>query len=230
MNIRLIIVVFVAAVSVSAALWAQNPPPAPVPLPAAHEWVVPLAPSELLKLLPNAPDQWRLKQSTAKNFVMDWPSSQAQREFDYTPPTGPDAIPSPTHVLRITVTDTGYYAGLMSDLQSTQVPKSGEAERLTIHGFPARRIMVGKSQEELRLLVKSRYVIQLDVQNEPPGNAQKWLGIIDLTRFATLPTEGDVILPRPFSIMRIDELNPKNNAVSKVNFTTQEEADKSKKR
>lgn len=228
MNLRLTI----AALTVlgrSTALWAQSAPPATVPAPAAHRWVVPLAPSELLKLLPNAPDQWQLKQSTAKNFVMDWPSSQAQREFSYTPPN-PDVSPAPVHVLRITVTDTGYYAGLMSDLQSAQAPKSGEAESLTISGFPARRIMVGKTQEQLRLLVKSRYVIQLDVQNEPAGNAQKWLGIVDLTKFAALPAEGEVTLPRPFSVMRIDELNPKNNAASKVNFTTQEEADQKKRR
>ncbi len=225
----------VLVAAVPAVLRAQNPPAssapsAAAPAPAAHKWVVPLPPGELLKLLPATPDQWQLKHSTAKNFFMDWASSQAQREFSYTPPAIPDAAPPPTHVVRFTITDTGYYAGLMGDLQSTQAPRPGEAESLTLNGFPARKITVSKTQERLRLLVKSRYIIQLDVQNEPVGNAQKWLGLIDLTKFATLPVEGEETLPHPFPIVRIDELDPRNNSVSKASFATQEEADRTVKR
>ena len=235
MRSRLIVPVSILTSTVClAASMAQSPPaasasPTGAAIPATHKRVAPLSPNELLKLLPNSPNQWQLKQSTAKNFFMEWASSQALREFNYTPPSMPDAIAPPVHILRFTITDTGYYAGLMGDLLSSQPPKSGESESLNLNGYPARRIMVSKVQERLRVLIKSRYVIQIDVQDEPPGNAQKWFGLLDLNKFVALPVDGDETLPRPFSIVRIDEINPQNNSASKANFTTQEEADRTNK-
>ena len=199
-----------------------------VPLAAtAHKWTVPLPPGDLLKLLPDCPDRWKMKQSNAKNFVMNWASSQAQREFTYTPllSQDPNVEPAPTQVLRIVITDTGYYSGLMGDFKDFQVSKNAEIENLMLNGFPARRIMIGKSLERLRLLISNRYILQIDVQNAPINCSQNWLKIVDLAKLATLPVDGPENLPRPFPIVRIDELNSRNNSVSNAMWATQDEAD-----
>ena len=234
MNSPLIpIVCAVLAALSSPAVWAQNPPlssPPPVSSPASttHKPVLPLLPANLLGLLPQAPDKWELKKSQANNFVMDWASTVATREFNYTPPptslTVPGSVPPPM-VLKITLTDTGYYEGLTGDFENLPTAKASTVQSFVLSGFPARQTTQGQIGERLRVLVNGRYIVQIEVQNQPANSSQKWLRIVDLAKIAALPTDGDETLPRPYTVIRIDELNAKNNSVSKVTFATQEEAD-----
>ena len=211
---------------------AQTPPALSAPTPALvateHRPVVPLPPADLLALLPKTVDEWQLKQSHANNFIMDWVFSQAQREFSYTPPPSttaqPGDPPPPPMTLRFTITDTGYYANLMADLGPAATNKGG-AETLTLNGFPARRMSVGQTGARLRLLVKNRYVVQIDVQNQPTDSVQRWLGLLDPAKLAALPIEGEETLQRPFPITRIDELEPRNSSVSMATWATQAELD-----
>ena len=235
MHTRQTLIVFAAlAFAGSHDSWAQSSPlssvpPAVSPLPTAHKPVLPVLPAELLALLPKAPDKWQLKQSQANNFVMDWASTRAIREFTYTPPPTTTASPGEAVQpldLRISLTDTGYYQGLIGDFDGSPAPKSSAVEILTLNGFPARQVAQGKMGERLRVLVNGRYVVQIEVQNQPANSSQQWLKLVDLTKVAALPTNGEETLPRPYTIIRIDEMNPKNNSVSKVTFATQEEADK----
>lgn len=226
-----------AVLAAPALLRAQAPPPAAAPpaaSPAAstHKPVLPRPPAELLALLPKAPDQWQLKQSQANNFVMDWASAQAWREFTYTPPptAGSGGPPPAPFDLRITITDTGYYQGLIGDFEGTPSSKPGAVGAQTLGGFPARRLPLGTTGERLRVLVNNRYIVQIDAQNQPPNSVQRWLQLIDLAKIAALPLDGEEILPRPYTVVKIDEVNPKNSSVSKVTFATQEEADKTARR
>ena len=206
------------------------PPPAtatPPSAPAAHRQVLPLLPAQLLGLLPKTPDQWQLKQSQASNFVVDWASTRAIREFSYTPPAAnPGDTPPPPLDLRISITDTGYYQGLMSDFDGLPTAKNSTVEGLVLNGFPARQVAQGRNGGRLRVLINGRYVVQVEVQNQPVSSAQQWLKLVDLNKVASLPTEGDPTLPRPYTIIRIDEINPRNSSTSEVTFATQEEADR----
>ena len=219
-------------------LSAQVLPPSPVPpvatpSPTPHKQVLPLPPADLLALLPKAPDKWELRQSQANNFMMVWATSQATREFSYTPP--PDAVspggtPSPPLALRITIVDTGYSRGSISEFEKSTSAKPGTVQSLTLAGFPARQSPSGAAGERLRILVNGRYIVQIDAQNQPANTSQQWLRIVDMAKISTLPTDGDGNLPRPYTIVKIDEMNPKNNSVSQVTWATQEELDRTSRR
>ena len=209
-------------------------PPAVPPTPSAHRPVVPLPPIDLLTLLPKTPDKWQIKQSQASNSIMIWVSAQAIREFNYTPPhaasVNPGDPPPPPLVLRVTIIDTGYYQGLIGDFEKAPPTKPGAMQYLTLGGFPARQSPMGTSAERLRVLVNSRYVVQIDVQNQPINSSQQWLRIIDLAKVAALPAEGSENLPRPYTITRIDEINPQNNSTSQVVWGTKEELERAARR
>ncbi len=239
MHTRQILIVLAALTTAgSVASHAQSPSPAPVSAtpsiaPAAHKLVLPLLPADLLGLLPKTPDKWQLNQSQASNFVMDWASTRAIREFTYTPPptdtASPGVAPLPLD-LRISITDTGYYQGLIGDFDGSPAPKGSAVESLVLNDFPARQVAQGKTGERLRVLVNGRYIVQIEVQNQPANSTQQWLKLVNLTKIAALPTDGEETLPRPYTVIRIDEMNPRNNSVSKVTFATQEEADRTAKR
>ena len=240
MLLRQTLVLLALAAGVSpCVIQAQSPPPAPTlatstpastSTPVVHRQVLPIPPAQLLALLPKTPDKWQLKQSQASNFVVDWASARANREFVYTPPaSNPADAPPPPLNLRVSITDTGYYQGLMSDFEGLPGPKS-PVEALVLNGFPARQVTLGKTGARLRVLVNGRYVVQIEVQNQPVSSAQQWLRLVEVSKVASLPTEGDPTLPRPYTIIRIDEVNPQNNSKSEVTFATQEEADRAARR
>lgn len=225
----LMLTAIVLAAGPAATSRAQATPPPASGNPAPHHLVVPLAPAELLSLLPKTPEKWQLKESVANNSFMDWVSSQAQREFNFTPPPAesskPGDPPPPPLVLRVTLTDTGYYQGLIGDFAESRTSGGAGTENLMLAGCPARLVMLGQTGERLRVLVKGRYVLQIDVRNQPPNAAQSWLRIVDMARLTALTEDGEEKLPRPFPMTRIDELNPRNNSVTPATWATQDEVE-----
>lgn len=184
--------------------------------PAAQKPIVPLAPTELIKLLPPTPTGWNMTQSTAKNFFVEWICSQATREFQHPSPVNakPGAKPPPPQITRVRLMDTGYFPSFNGDFENFRVGKYGAAETLVINGMPARRFLVGANHERLRLSVRGRFIVEIETENQPSNTAQSWLRVIDFQQVNRIPDASATILPKPIHITKIDEMNPKNNSIS----------------
>jgi hypothetical protein len=179
---------------------------------AAHPQIVPLNPPDLLRFVPNAPTGWEIKKSNAENYYAVWLNTRAEREFTFIPPVGrSNAQPQ---ITRLMLLDTGYAPGPLGDFDEFKVGRVGNDESLMILGYPARRATVGNDKERLRIVVKRRFIVQIETVNQAPNSVMNWLKLFDLPRLSTVPDSGSTALPKPIRITKIDELNPRNNSTS----------------
>lgn len=207
-------VLFVALlVATAAVVHAQQPAPARKP-------IVPLPPAELLKLLPSAPPEWTMTQSTAKNFFVSWLCAQATREFQRPAPQPPEPgapIPPPL-ITRLRLIDTGYYPSFNGDFENFKVGRYSNAESLLIFGQPSRRIILSDTRERLRVSLRGRFIVEVETDNQRPDSGKPWLQYFDLRRIANLPDAGSAELPKPIQIQTIDEMRPGNNSSSQLHW------------
>lgn len=186
----------------------------------AHKPIVPVPPAELLPLLPATPTGWELKQSVAKNMFVEWLCSNAMREFQRpsTLASKPGATPSPPQIARIKILDTGYFPSFNGDFENFQVGNYGTNESLMINGMRARRIAIGPDHIRLKVSVRGRFVVEIEVQHQPARSELSWVGVIDFRKLEALPDSGSEKLPKPIIISTVDELNPKKNATSELHW------------
>lgn len=185
---------------------------------AVHKAIVPIDPAELIKFMPATPAGWQLRQSTAKNFFVEWLCCQATREFQRVmPPTGQSTgTPAPPQVTIVKLIDTGYFRAFNGPFENFRPGTYGAFESLVINGMKARRSKLASNREVLQVSVRGRFVISVEVQNQPPTSDQGWLKIIDFARINAIPDVGSEQLPKPILITAIDELVPANNSTSKL--------------
>jgi len=204
-------------------VWAQ--------VPAVHKTVLPLAPSELLKLLPATPRDWQIKESKAKSFYNETLVSQANRQL-VGPPPPPAAAPAgtptpPTTMIRLT--DTAYNPAMYADFEEFKVGKYGNTESLNVDGLPARKITLSNG-DRLRILVRNRFVIEVETHNQPPNAAISWAHQFDVAKINAVPDSVVQKLPNPVTVVSIDELNPKANSSYQVSWSTQDDLDAARRR
>ena len=168
--------------------------------------------------MPTTPPGWELRQSTAKNFFVEWLCSQATREFRRVmPPTNqPGATPVVPQITVVTLVDTGYFPAFNGPFANFQVGKYGAFESLMIGAMQARRSKLAANREALQVSVRRRFIVSVEVQNQPSSNEETWLKAIDFPRITAIPDSGSGQLPKPIIITVIDELSPSKNSTSKL--------------
>lgn len=196
---------------------------------SARKPVIPLSPAELIKLLPAVPAGWEMKESKANSFYNEWLASIASRQFVQLPSPGPNASPGPPPRTHVRITDTGYHPVLFSDFQEFKPGKYGNTESLYVDSLPARRITLSDG-ERLRVLVKARFVLEVEVHSQPPNASIAWVRQLNFSRLNSVPDSGIEKLPNPVTAVSIDELNPKLNSSYQVSWSTQEDLDAARKR
>jgi hypothetical protein len=219
-----ILTCFVATFSGLGLLQAQLAP--------VRKAIVPLEPVELIKFLPTTPKGWELKESKAKSFYNEWLVSQAGRQFVALPSAKGDGVkpaPTPIPMTRVRVTDTGYNPALFGDFEQFQSGKFGNTESFSFNSFPARR-MTFADGERLRILVKARFVVEIETHNQPANAGASWANTFDFSKLSSVPDNGIEKLSNPVTVRSIDELNPKTNSSYQVSWSTQEDLDAARKR
>lgn len=182
-----------------------------------HKPVVPLEPAALIKLMPPTPAGWELRQSTAKNFFVEWLCGQATREYLRIPPnTSTTDTAAPPQITTLKLIDTGYFPGFNGSFANFQVGKYGAFESLVITGMQARRSKLAANREALQVSVRGRFIVSVEVQNQPANSTDGWLRIVDFQNLARIPDTGSSDLPKPIIISSIDELKPSKNSTSKL--------------
>ena len=185
--------------------------------PPARKPLLPLEPSELLKLAPPPPAGWTLTQSNAKNSFVEWLSSQATREFQKpNPATAVGAKPAPPPTTIVRLIDTGYFPAFNGDFENFRVGKYGNAETLMISGLPARKFSLGSEHERVRVSIRGRFIVEIEARRQPLGTAQSWLRLVNLQQLTAVSDSSPTALPKPIQIKKVDELDPKKNATSEL--------------
>jgi hypothetical protein len=196
----------------------------------AHKPIVPLEPADLIKLLPATPQGWELKESKGKSFYNEWLVSQASRQLLQLPQQDSNgARPTPPAMTRLQITDTGYNPALFGDFDQFKPGKYGNTESLSFGSFPARRMMFSGG-ERLRILVKARFVVEIETGNQVPNATMMWAKLFDFSRLNSIPDNGIETLSNPVTVVSIDEMNPKANSSYQVSWSTQEDLDAARKR
>lgn len=199
----------------------------------ARKPIVPIAPIEILKLLPLTPNGWEMKESKAKSFYNEWLVSQASRQFVQPQPSNPTANPAaqtlPPQITQFRLTDTGYNPALFGDFDQFKPGKYGNTESLAFGSFPARR-MTFSGGERLRILIKARFVVEVETHNQAPNAAMLWARQFDFSRLNSIPDTGIEKLSNPVTVVSIDEMNPKANSSYQVSWSTQDDLDAARKR
>ncbi len=224
MKARLTLGITIVLAGLASQARSQPPPP------AAHKPILPLPPSEMLKLMPAAPQGWELKQSHASNNFVDWLTTEAFREFARPPVSGPSGIqstqdtasPAPM-ITRIRIMDTGYWPSLTGDFDAFKVSKMPGGETLLFGGLQAMLTPLGKNGQRLRISVKRRFVVQVDALNQPANSVTNWAKLVDFVKLAQIPDSGAEQLPKPIVITTVDELDPRKNSTSKMQWMSDAE-------
>ncbi len=194
----------------------------------AHKPIIPLQPVDLIKFLPAAPRGWELKESKAKSFYNEWLASQANRELIQQSQSNPTGNPQKS-ITRLRITDTGYNPALFGDFEQFKPGKYGNTESFAMGAFPARR-MTFSGGERLRILLKARFVVEVETHNQPPNACMLWIRQFNFSQLSALPDSGDEKLPNPVTVVSIDELNPKANGSYQVSWSTQGDLDAARQR
>ncbi len=211
-------------------LQAQSVPP------TGHKPILPIAPADILPLMPPTPDTWELKQSRATNAFTQWLSTEGFREYTHPalPPSGAapgsSATPAPPMILRIRIMDTGYNPILSGDFEQFAPEKSAAGEKLMLNGFQATMVPLGQGAERLRISIKRRFIVQIDTLNQPPGAAIKWVKAVNLAQLVQVPDSGADQLPRPIPMKTIDELYPQKSSSTKMQWMSDEEVEAATKK
>lgn len=197
----------------------------------ARSTFLPLGPVDIIKLLPAAPRDWQMKASRANSFYNESLTSQASREFLGPPPqlSVSSASPAPAPVTRLRLTDTGKNPALFADFEEFKPGKYGNTESLYVDSIPARRITLPDG-ERLRMLLKGRFVIEVETHNQQPNAALVWMRQFDIPRISGTPDLPAGKLPNPVTVVSIDELNPKLNSSYQLNWSTQADLDEARNR
>lgn len=182
--------------------------------------IQPLSPQELLKILPSAPEGWKMNVSNARNSFADWLSAMAIREFEFVVPAqSGNATKAPSQTARVMVSDGGYAPPIGAAFRNFSVGKQGNVEKTMFEGFPA-IYFAAKEYESLRLMlwIKNRFFVLIETTGQKRDDLEAWACRINLAGLRAIPEEGSP-LPNPVQIVRIDEINRANERSYHLNWS-----------
>jgi hypothetical protein len=196
-----------------------------LPLALRAEPHAPVHAGELLKLLPPAPDGWKLDSSVAKNSFSGWANSQASRKYTgpALPPAAEGAPARGPQKVSLDLMDTGLFPGFLAPFQNFQpAPANGGVERLLIGQRPAIRSVGAQGNEVLQILLANRFILKINLENAAPGAAVDWLRRLNAAPLDALTNAGPTTLTEPLDMYVLDELNPKKSRTYKLQWMTEE--------
>lgn len=205
---------------------------APLPAVVAQTIRQPVKPAALLATLPVAPQGWTLKLSRAQHQKITPPKTIATRMYEFTSPPNEAGV-SITRKVTIAVKDT------LEDPDETQLfieaaaaaengrPEQGEW--LQIGQERALRSKVSGQVDHVDMLVQRRFMVTFVLtSNAPLGQTaeidkpENWLKLINYAQLRALGAAASSPLnikeDFTFNIEVADELRPKNNRTSPMEF------------
>ena len=135
-----------------------------------------------------------------------------------------EGLPSCRDFSRFHLTDSGYFVNYAA---SFVPPTSGAAKGinfLKIGGFPARKYKPDEVTETVSVLVKERFVVEVRGKNMLEKDLLHFLSQVNYPRLTAVPDTGPHEVPQPVSIVRIDELDPKQTRTYPLYWSSEQQA------
>jgi hypothetical protein len=183
--------------------------------------VFPLAAKDVLALLPPPPAGWKLTTSMATNQISSWLITIAQRQIESPQPekpglTGSTSHPGPPMRTTFMLIDSGYDPSALGVFADFKPSNNGAVEKMLFRNYPTIRTRGSGTSESLQILINTRFLLRIEVENQPKDAVLSWAQQIPYDRYN--PPRGTTItsLPTQVSVATVDELNPGNNHESKV--------------
>lgn len=174
--------------------------------------VFPYEPAQLLAVLPTTPADWKVLRSDAGMTLGDWVETRATRIFEAppAPPTADNPAPAPSGQIALSVIDTAGYTPALAAFADFRPEKTGDVEKKLLGSLPAIVVVREDGRQFVRVLVASRYIVELTLTNLPRHRAEDWLRGF---HFDALPatSKTPTVRPQEFRLSRVDELQPKKN-------------------
>jgi hypothetical protein len=170
---------------------------------------LPLAPGELLKLVPTLP-KWKMTSSRASNQVSSWLLTIAQRSFEYE--AAPAVTPAAPMKVSITLMDGGRQS-LTGRFDNFKPGIIGNDENLIVNGCQTIVSKEANGRERLTMNIGNRLTLTAIFENQPAGTAKAWASTVDVGSMfaATRRSPSLASLPHEIQIEVVDEVNSGNN-------------------
>jgi hypothetical protein len=207
------------------------------------KFVRPLAPADLLALLPGTPENWKLTASNGleKLSVNLAPETFVTRQYLFVPPPPTDGViipPGPDKTIQLTLIDTGNDPtrfGAFNGFKIDNGPSSPSSGTTAYKNFMADGLQVVQYQKDslctINIAVSERILLFMRLDNVDDRTRDKWLKIINLPKLAQTCAQ----LPKVplvtgmLTMQSIDELNPKVNSTSQFPYTTKADLQRTRK-
>jgi hypothetical protein len=179
--------------------------------PASASRVMPVAPVDLLRLLPPSPPGWKIIQSVATQQRGNWLMTIAMRSYVLTPETDSTKTDHKIMKTSIRLIDTGREPSFLTPFEGFRESGSNSEESMLYRKVPV-KVKSQSGRESVDALIDGRFLLRLDLINQPSGNWKIWMDAFPLPQFASIPASPAVAeLPSALQIQTVDELNPANN-------------------
>ena len=186
--------------------------------------VMPLMPSELSAVMPNAVKGWKLKQATAKNTYTKWIQARAIRVFESEPKRKGDKVLT----VSVKLTDTGRFYPSVQFFATSSKLNSGaggaSSGRKRVAGLRGSEQIFPDGRKLIRALFDGRFILEVLLPAEI-DDAQGEL-FINGFKFNALKGRGGKPvkrLPSTYTMRSIDELNPDRNRSYQMAIITAQE-------
>lgn len=151
--------------------------------------------------------------SWAKQDLSDWMVTIAGRDFELPlPPPDLEGSPGPSALIRVRITDTGFWPASLARFHDFKPGNEGVEERVIWQGIPMIRLTLeDKNRQRAILCVADRFLVLVDTTYLKKKEVEDFLKSIPLADLARISTAGNKTLPQPVVLSEIDEINPKKN-------------------
>jgi hypothetical protein len=179
--------------------------------------VLPVEPESLIRALPSPFDDWKVTKSTAEHKYMKWIQTKATRAF---------MRKNDGATAQVTITDTGRYPSMTAPFRNFEPGTAEGMEKKMIRGNPALIRHIPGRGRQMRMLVDGRFIVELILPKDAIDDGKEWLRSLNLEALKMVKSKRVYQLPKRFTMVKIDQLNPSANRKYDLSITTHAEVEK----
>ncbi len=187
----------------------------PLVVPVPEGVTLPAHPSLLLSALPESPPGWEMTTSRGENLNLSWFITDVERAFIKVQ-LAEDEDPAFPPVTRIRLRDTGNYPGYLipfANFRPAPADSASPYRRRVMFGSVPGFVTQEGSTTTAKLLIAGRYLVDLDLENQPPSTIGTWLEAFDTGILSSIDNTPRMDKPARIRVAAVDELNPENDNV-----------------
>lgn len=172
--------------------------------------ILPAHPNQLFPVLPDSVEGWTLTRSKGWLGEGNWIESSVIRDFEeLVDKAESERKPGKT---RLMIQDTAKFQkgdlSLFSNFKPAKYPRC----EYTFSGKNPAIILKPKSgKNSIQVLVRKRWIVTVQIENQPDDSLKKWLKLVALAKLAAIKDGPKISRPESLVSVSIDELSGKSS-------------------